>query len=129
MILTALVYEKQQRLRIMMKMHGLGDAPYWIVSYSYFVLVSTLYMLCFAIFGSAIGNYATNSIEFANMCLSMFLILFTCLPGLNFFRLNDYSIQLVFFLISINLQISVAFLASAMFSDVKTATGTVSSWS
>lgn len=95
-ILTALVYEKQQRLRIMMKMHGLGDAPYWIVSYSYFVLVSTLYMLCFAIFGSAIG--------------------------LNFFRLNDYSIQLVFFLISINLQISVAFLASAMFSDVKTAT-------
>lgn len=50
---------------------------------------------------------------------------FTSLPGLNFFRLNDYSIQLVFFLISINLQISVAFLASAMFSDVKTATGTV----
>lgn len=80
----------------MMKMHGLGDAPYWIVSYTYFVLVSILYMLCFAVFGSAIG--------------------------LNFFRLNDYSIQLVFFLISINLQISVAFLVSAMFSDVKTAT-------
>ncbi|KAF2610411.1 hypothetical protein F2Q70_00011248 [Brassica cretica] len=96
-ILTTLVYEKQQRLRIMMKMHGLGDAPYWIVSYTYFVLVSILYMLCFAVFGSAIG--------------------------LNFFRLNDYSIQLVFFLISINLQISVAFLVSAMFSDVKTATG------
>ncbi|KFK34078.1 hypothetical protein AALP_AA5G099500 [Arabis alpina] len=95
-ILTTLVYEKQQRLRIMMKMHGLGDAPYWIVSYTYFLLISILYMLCFAIFGSAIG--------------------------LNFFRLNDYSIQLVFFLICINLQISVAFLASAMFSDVKTAT-------
>ncbi|CAN6814974.1 unnamed protein product [Brassica oleracea] len=95
-ILTTLVHEKQQRLRIMMKMHGLGDAPYWIVSYTYFVLVSILYMLCFAVFGSAIG--------------------------LNFFRLNDYSIQLVFFLISINLQISVAFLVSAMFSDVKTAT-------
>ncbi|KAF2577860.1 hypothetical protein F2Q68_00004379 [Brassica cretica] len=53
-ILTTLVYEKQQRLRIMMKMHGLGDAPYWIVSYTYFVLVSILYMLCFAVFGSAI---------------------------------------------------------------------------
>ncbi|XP_010515085.1 PREDICTED: ABC transporter A family member 8-like isoform X2 [Camelina sativa] len=95
-ILTTLVYEKQQRLRIMMKMHGLGDVPYWIVSYTYFLLVSILYMLCFAIFGSAIG--------------------------LNFFRLNDFSIQLVFFLIYINLQISLAFLASAMFSDVKTAT-------
>ncbi|KAL0722397.1 hypothetical protein Bca4012_036996 [Brassica carinata] len=53
-ILTTLVYEKQQRLRIMMKMHGLGDASYWIVSYTYFVLVSILYMLCFAVFGSAI---------------------------------------------------------------------------
>jgi ABC-type multidrug transport system fused ATPase/permease subunit len=95
-ILTTLVYEKQQRLRIMMKMHGLGDVPYWIVSYTYFLLISILYMLCFAIFGSLIG--------------------------LNFFRLNDYSIQLVFFFICINLQISVAFLASAMFSDVKTAT-------
>jgi len=100
-ILTTLVYEKQQRLRIMMKMHGLGDVPYWIVSYTYFLLISILYMLCFAIFGSLIG--------------------------LNFFRLNDYSIQLVFFFICINLQISVAFLASAMFSDVKTATGTVPS--
>ncbi|CAA7031232.1 unnamed protein product [Microthlaspi erraticum] len=96
LILTTLVYEKQQRLRIMMKMHGLGDAPYWIVSYTYFLLISVLYMLCFAVFGSAIG--------------------------LNFFRLNDYSIQLVFFLIYINLQISVAILASAIFSDVKTAT-------
>ncbi|KAL0864019.1 hypothetical protein Bca101_043137 [Brassica carinata] len=56
-ILTTLVYEKQQRLRIMMKMHGLGDASYWIVSYTYFVLVSILYMLCFAVFGSAIGGW------------------------------------------------------------------------
>ncbi|CAN8278116.1 unnamed protein product [Cochlearia groenlandica] len=95
-ILTTLVYEKQQRLRIMMKMHGLGDVPYWLVSYTYFLLISILYMFCFAVFGKAIG--------------------------LNFFRLNDYSIQLVFFLICINLQISIAFLASSMFSDVKTAT-------
>ncbi|XP_010550619.1 PREDICTED: ABC transporter A family member 8 isoform X2 [Tarenaya hassleriana] len=95
-ILTTLVYEKQQRLRIMMKMHGLGDGPYWIISYAYFLVVSMLYMICFAVFGSVIG--------------------------LNFFRLNDYSIQFVFFSISINLQISIAFLASAMFSNVKTAT-------
>ncbi|KAF3551394.1 hypothetical protein DY000_02008522 [Brassica cretica] len=32
-ILTSLVYEKQQRLRIIMKMHGLGDGPYWMISY------------------------------------------------------------------------------------------------
>lgn len=110
----------------MMKMHGLGDTPYWIVSYTYFLLISILYMLCFALFGSAIGNNNSCNIYYLLIFLSD-LMFFTFSAGLNFFRLNDYSIQLVFFLISINLQISVAFLASAMFSDVKTATGTVSS--
>ncbi|KAL2340803.1 hypothetical protein Fmac_008743 [Flemingia macrophylla] len=52
--LTSLVYEKQQKLRIMMKMHGLGDGPYWMISYGYFLAISILYMLCFVIFGSVI---------------------------------------------------------------------------
>lgn len=51
-----LVYEKQQNLRIMMKMHGLGDGPYWMISYAYFLFLSSFYMLCFVVFGSAIGN-------------------------------------------------------------------------
>ncbi|KAI3440616.1 ABC transporter domain-containing protein [Psidium guajava] len=95
-ILAALVYEKQQKLRIMMKMHGLGDAPYWLISYAYFLCISSIYMLCFVIFGSAIG--------------------------LKFFTLNDYSIQFVFYFIYINLQISLAFLVAAFFCNVKTAT-------
>ncbi|XP_030473856.1 ABC transporter A family member 7-like isoform X1 [Syzygium oleosum] len=95
-VLTALVYEKQQKLRIMMKMHGLGDGPYWLISYAYFLAISSIYMLCFVIFGSVIG--------------------------LKFFTLNDYSIQFVFFFIYINLQISLAFLVAAFFSNVKTAT-------
>nr|CAB3470737.1 unnamed protein product [Digitaria exilis] len=32
-MLTYLVYEKQHKLRTMMKMHGLGDGPYWIIYY------------------------------------------------------------------------------------------------
>ncbi|PNY06932.1 ABC transporter A family member 7-like protein, partial [Trifolium pratense] len=52
--LTSLVYEKQQNLRIMMKMHGLGDGPYWMISYGYFLAISVIYMLCFVIFGSVI---------------------------------------------------------------------------
>nr|GMC74269.1 ABC transporter A family member 7-like [Ipomoea batatas] len=94
-VLTSLVYEKQQRLRIIMKMHGLGDGPYWLISYAYFLAISSMYMLCFVIFGSLIG--------------------------LKFFTLNDYSIQLVFYLIYINLQISLAFLVAALFNNVKTA--------
>merc|ERR1719383_296511 len=31
-MLLSLVYEKENRLRIMMKMHGLSDNSYWVVS-------------------------------------------------------------------------------------------------
>ncbi|ESW10198.1 hypothetical protein PHAVU_009G189300 [Phaseolus vulgaris] len=94
--LTTLVYEKQQKLRIMMKMHGLGDGPYWMISYGYFLAISIVYMLCLVIFGSVIG--------------------------LNFFTMNAYSIQFVFYFIYINLQIVLAFLLASVFSNVKTAT-------
>ncbi|CAL0319926.1 unnamed protein product [Lupinus luteus] len=96
--LISLVYEKQQKLRTMMKMHGLGDGPYWLISYGYFLALSVVYMLCFVMFGSVIG--------------------------LKFFTMNDYTIQLVFYFIYINLQISWAFLLSSIFSNVKTATVT-----
>ncbi|XP_071904109.1 ABC transporter A family member 7 isoform X2 [Coffea arabica] len=95
-VLGSLVYEKQQRLRIMMKMHGVGDGPYWMISYTYFVVLSSVYMLVFVIFGSVIG--------------------------LKFFTLNDYTIQLIFYFFYINLQVSLAFLVAALFSNVKTAT-------
>ncbi|XP_021733807.1 ABC transporter A family member 10-like [Chenopodium quinoa] len=94
-ILQALVYEKQHKLRMMMKMNGLGDRAYWTISYGYFVIVSLIYMLCFVAVGS--------------------------LLGLSFFRLNDYSIQFVFYFVYINLQVSVAFLATGLFSNIKTA--------
>ncbi|CAD5325146.1 unnamed protein product [Arabidopsis thaliana] len=94
-ILNSLVYEKQQHLRIIMKMHGLGDGPYWMITYAYFLAISTLYIICLMIFGSAIG--------------------------LKFFRFNDYSIQFIFYFLCINLQISIAFLVSSAFSKVETA--------
>ncbi|KAL1210258.1 ABC transporter A family member 3 [Cardamine amara subsp. amara] len=94
-ILTSLVYEKQQRLRIIMKMHGLGDGPYWVISYAYFLAISTLYIICLMIFGSAIG--------------------------LKFFLLNDFTFQFIFYFLCINLQISIAFLVSSAFSKVETA--------
>jgi hypothetical protein len=55
-ILTYIVYEKQQKLKIMMKMHGLKDGPYWLISYGYFFALSAVYMILFVIFGSLIGN-------------------------------------------------------------------------
>ncbi|XXG81173.1 hypothetical protein AAC387_Pa09g1870 [Persea americana] len=94
--LTCLVYDKQHKLRIMMKMHGLGDGPYWLVSYIYFFLISSIYMIWFAVMGSVVG--------------------------LEIFLLNNYTIQLVFYFVYLNLQVAFTFLAATVFSDVKTAT-------
>ena len=64
-ILTYLVYEKQQKLKIMMKMHGLKSGPYWMITYTYFFALSALYMILFVTFGSLIGNYFENHQEIA----------------------------------------------------------------
>ena len=42
-----------------MKMHGLGDGPYWMITYGYFLALSVIYMLCFVIFGSVLGKNIT----------------------------------------------------------------------
>jgi len=55
-ILSYIVYEKQQKLKIMMKMHGLKDVPYWLISYGYFFALSAVYIILFIVFGSLIGN-------------------------------------------------------------------------
>ncbi|KAL3678985.1 hypothetical protein R1sor_021941 [Riccia sorocarpa] len=95
-IMTTLVYEKQKNLRMMMKMHGLGDGPYWVITYGYFLVLSLLYFFAFVALGSAVD--------------------------LKFFRLNSYSIQFVFFFVYMNLQIALSFLAATMFQNAKTAT-------
>ena len=50
-----LVYEKEKKLRMMMKMHGLGDRAYWLVTYTWFFFLYALYMIIFVAFGSLIG--------------------------------------------------------------------------
>lgn len=50
------MYEKQHKLKIMMKMHGLEDGAYWAISYAYFLLLSTAYVVFFMVFGSLIGK-------------------------------------------------------------------------
>lgn len=95
-VLTALVYEKQYHLRMMMKMHGLGDSAYWGITYVYYLSLFCLYMICFIVFGSIIR--------------------------LNFFTKNSYTIQIVFYFLYVNMIVSFSFLVSNIFRSVKTAT-------
>lgn len=68
-MLTSLVYEKQERLRVMMKMHGLGDGPYWMISYAYFLAISTLYIICFVGFGAFVSTYVYVQIVFSKLIM------------------------------------------------------------
>ncbi|XP_070006475.1 ABC transporter A family member 7-like isoform X2 [Nicotiana sylvestris] len=118
-ILSSLVYEKQQKLRIMIKMHGLGDVPYWMITYAYFVVISLIYMCCYFGFGVLTGNTAQFSCLF-HVYTSWFNI-FSCFTGLTIFKLNSYGVQCIFYFVFTNLQISMAFLLAAVFSNLKTA--------
>lgn len=130
MVLTSLVAEKESNLRIMMKIHGLDDRLYWVISYTYFVLEFVIYMLCLVAFASVLGKAPTHW-----LFLFFFFFLFyfdlspSCLnainffTGLQFFTMNDFKIQFLFYFIGINLQISMAFLMAPILSNVKMITG------
>ncbi|CAD7698561.1 unnamed protein product [Ostreobium quekettii] len=95
LMLVQLVYEKANRLRIIMKMHGLGDAAYWIVNYAYYLLLYIVYIGIFVAVGSAVD--------------------------LAIFRLNDYGVQLLFYFLFGNVQIAFSFLLSSFFQTTLTA--------
>ncbi|XP_066329775.1 ABC transporter A family member 8-like isoform X2 [Miscanthus floridulus] len=94
-ILSSLVYEKQEKLRAMMKMHGLGDMAYWTISYCYFLLISSLYIFLLVTFGAIVG--------------------------IKLFAVNSYMLQFLIYFIYMNLQISFAFLITTYFSNTTTA--------
>ncbi|KIZ06631.1 hypothetical protein MNEG_1315 [Monoraphidium neglectum] len=94
--LMQLVYEKEKRLRMMMKMHGLGDGAYWLVTYTWFYALYVLYMIVFIVFGSLIR--------------------------LNMFIKNNIGVQILLYAIFGHNMIALSFLLSCFFSSAKTAT-------
>jgi len=94
-MLQQLVYEKHNKLRIMMKMHGLKDGVYWLVTYLWYLMLSVVYFLILIIFGSAIG--------------------------LKFFTATSPAVMVIFFFVFSNAQIAFSFLLSAIFSNPRTA--------
>ncbi|KAK4485767.1 hypothetical protein RD792_008413 [Penstemon davidsonii] len=91
--LQSLVYEKQQKLRMMMAMHGLGNEAYWMIMYLYFLVISILYICAYLVAGT--------------------------LAGLPIFIKNSVSVQFTFYFVFMNLQISMSFLLSPLFKRAK----------
>ncbi|KXZ51851.1 hypothetical protein GPECTOR_11g29 [Gonium pectorale] len=95
-LLQQLVYEKEKRLRMMMKMHGLGDGAYWLVTYLWYLMLYIAYMIFFVVFGSLIR--------------------------LKIFTTNSYTLQAVLYFIFGNNMIAFMFCLSSLFSSSRTAT-------
>lgn len=53
-----LVYEKERRLRMMMKMHGLGDTAYWCVGAVLMYVNTLLWLLCLGSRPAALTQHA-----------------------------------------------------------------------
>mmetsp|Transcript_12303 Transcript_12303/g.40386 ORF Transcript_12303/g.40386 Transcript_12303/m.40386 type:complete len:2003 (+) Transcript_12303:62-6070(+) len=97
-MLQRIVYEKESRVRIMMKMQGLNDETYFVVSMTYYIILYVAYMFVLVLFGS--------------------------LVGLKFFLLNDYGIQILFYFLYGCVQVSFAFCVKSLFKTTKAATVT-----
>ncbi|EFJ45135.1 hypothetical protein VOLCADRAFT_64058 [Volvox carteri f. nagariensis] len=95
-LLQQLVYEKEKRLRMIMKMHGLGDGAYWLVTYLWYLMVYIVYMVFFVVFGTLIR--------------------------LKVFTTTPFSIQAVLFFIFGNNMLAFVFMISSFFSSSRTAT-------
>ncbi|CAI5478818.1 unnamed protein product [Closterium sp. Yama58-4] len=93
---SSLVYEKEKNLRMMMRMHGLKDGPYWLISYSYFTIISIIFIAVFLIAGFIIQ--------------------------LKMFTANPVGLQLLAYGVFIFMQISFSVLTSTAFNNSKVAT-------
>lgn len=95
MMLSNLVNEKEGRLRMMMKMHGLGDVAYWAIQYIWYFIMNYIYVWILIGVGTAIN--------------------------LSFFTLTDYSFQFVFYLLWVACLVSFTFLLATLFRSARTA--------
>ncbi|CAI5466644.1 unnamed protein product [Closterium sp. Yama58-4] len=93
---SSLVYEKEKNLRMMMRMHGLKDGPYWLISYSYFTIISIIFIAVFLIAGFIIQ--------------------------LKMFTASPVGLQLLAYGVFIFMQISFSVLTSTAFNNSKVAT-------
>jgi ABC-type multidrug transport system ATPase subunit len=91
----SLVHEKEHHLRIMQRMQGLGDAPYYAVQYLWMVGMYCVFAAIFVAVGSGIG--------------------------LKIFTLNSYGVQIVFYLLWGNLLASFSFFFAAVMKEARPA--------
>jgi hypothetical protein len=71
--LSAIVYEKEKRLRLMMRMHGLSNTVYILVTYMYLITLYCAYIAVMMIVGAAVnlGFFRRNNVGGPSIMLSI----------------------------------------------------------
>jgi len=107
-IVVSLVYEKEVKLRVMMRMMGLGTSAYWVINYIFWFLMYALFAIIFVFFGSVVS-----------------------LPSgykLGLFTRQQYRIHFVFFFLLINQTIGFAILWASIIRYSRTAQIAATLW-
>lgn len=107
-MIVSLVYEKEVRLRVLMKMLGLGSFAYWVINYFFWLVVYILFSLVFFVFGSTVrlpSGYKIGIVATQKM-----------------------DVLFVFTWLFINNTIAFAFLSATLFKTSRTAQVTATLW-
>jgi len=100
-VVTAMVYEKEMKLRVMMRMMGLGTSAYWLINYLFWLLIYSVFTFLFVLIGSTASLPSGYTI--------------------GIFTRTDPSVHVVFFLFFINNTIAFAFLIATLIRFSRTA--------
>lgn len=98
-LVVGLVYEKEMRLRIMMRMMGLGTRAYWTINYIFWVAVYSLFSIIFI--GAASVVQLPSGYK----------------PGI--ITRQNYSIHFVLLFLFVNHTVSFAILCAALFRSAR----------
>ena len=98
-LVVGLVYEKEMRLRIMMRMMGLGTQAYWTINYIFWVAVYSLFSIIFI--GAASVVQLPSGYK----------------PGI--ITRQNYSIHFVLLFLFVNHTVSFAILCAALFRSAR----------
>uniref|UniRef100_A0A7S4NY30 ABC transporter domain-containing protein n=1 Tax=Guillardia theta TaxID=55529 RepID=A0A7S4NY30_GUITH len=99
-IIVSIVYEKEMKLRVIMRMMGLGNAPYWFINYIFWFIIYALFIFMLLLVASLARLPSGYTI--------------------GLFTKQEPSVHFVFFLLFFNNTIAFAFLWTTLLRSART---------
>jgi hypothetical protein len=107
-IVVAIVYEKEMKLRVMMRMMGLSSSAYWIINYIFWFIIYALFLFLFIVVASILRLPSGYTIEFITK--------------------QNYGVHFVFMFLFLNNAIAFAFLWATLIRFSRTASISATLW-